>query len=78
LKNKLKPIVIINKVDRPTARCREVEGEIFDLFCSLDAPDESLDYPTYYASAKNGWAVDNIDDIKNDNKSMQCILEGII
>ena len=70
--------MIINKVDRPSQRCEEVENEIFDLFCTLDAPDESLDYPIYYASAKNGWAVKDIKDIKNDKKDMKCILDGII
>jgi GTP-binding protein len=70
--------VIINKVDRPSSRCTEVENEIFDLFCNLDAPDESLEYPIYYASAKNGWAVDDIKDINKENKDMKCILDGII
>ena len=75
LKQKLKPMVIINKADRPSARIKEVENEIFDLFCSLDAPDESLDYPVYYASAKNGWAVQ---DMSEEKLNMSCILEGII
>lgn len=75
LKQNLKPIVIINKVDRPTARVKEVENEIFDLFCSLEVSDEILDYPVFYASAKNGWAVNDMNDEKVD---MKCILEGII
>jgi GTP-binding protein len=45
------------------------------LFCTLDASDEILDYPIYYASAKNGWAVTNMNDEKID---MKCILDGII
>jgi len=58
----LKPIVVINKVDRPTSRLDEVESEIFDLFCNLDASDDQLEYPTIYASAKNGWAIKSMDD----------------
>lgn len=57
LEQKLKPIVIVNKVDRPTARVKEVVNEVFDLFCDLNCPDEHLEYPLYYASGKNGWAV---------------------
>jgi len=58
----LKPIVVINKVDRPTSRLDEVESEILDLFCNLDASDDQLEYPTIYASAKNGWAIKSMDD----------------
>jgi GTP-binding protein len=57
LSHKLRPIVVINKVDRDSSRVQEVENEIFDLFCSLDATDEQLDYPLIYASARSGWAV---------------------
>jgi len=52
----LKPIVVINKVDRPSARLGEVENEIFDLFVNLDATDEQLDYQVIYASGRAGWA----------------------
>ena len=51
----LKPIVVINKVDRPDARPHEVVNEVFDLFASLDASDEQLDFPILYGSAKEGW-----------------------
>ena len=51
----LRPIVVMNKLDRPTARPGEVEGKIFDLFCSLDVKEEQLDYPTLYASGRAGW-----------------------
>ena len=57
----LKPIVVINKVDRPDQRAMEVHNEIFDLFAALEASDEQLDFPTIYASAKQGWACDTID-----------------
>ena len=52
----LKPIVVINKADRPDQRAYKVQEEVFDLFAALDATDEQLDFPTLYASAKEGWA----------------------
>lgn len=52
----LQPIVVINKVDRPDSRAYEVQDECFDLFTALDANDDQLDFPTIFASAKNGWA----------------------
>ena len=55
LKIGLKPIVVINKVDRPDARPVEVVNEVFDLFASLDASNEQLDFPILYGSAKEGW-----------------------
>ncbi|MGA8692219.1 MAG: GTP-binding protein, partial [Methyloceanibacter sp.] len=55
LKMGLKPIVVINKVDRSDARSTEVVNEVFDLFASLDASDEQLDFPILYGSAKEGW-----------------------
>jgi GTP-binding protein len=51
----LKPIVAVNKVDRPDARPSEVANEVFDLFAALDATDEQLDFPILYGSAKEGW-----------------------
>ncbi len=55
LKIGLKPIVCINKVDKPDARVSEVVNEVFDLFAALDATDEQLDFPIIYGSAKQGW-----------------------
>ena len=52
----LKPVVIINKIDKPNARPDDVINEVFDLLVSLDAPDDALDFPVIYASAKEGWA----------------------
>lgn len=52
----LKPIVVLNKIDRPSARPEAVESEVFDLFASLDASDEQLDFTTVYASARDGWS----------------------
>jgi GTP-binding protein len=61
LRQGLRPIVVINKVDRPDARVHEVHDEIFDLFAALDATDEQLDFPTLYASGRAGWAVADLD-----------------
>jgi len=52
----LRPIVVVNKIDRPDARAHEVLDEVFDLFVSLDANDEQLDFPILYASGRNGYA----------------------
>lgn len=49
------PLVVMNKVDRETARISEVEDEIFDLFAALNASDEQMEYETVYASGKQGW-----------------------
>lgn len=61
LKLGLKPIVVVNKVDKPEQRAYEVQDEIFDLFTALDANDDQLDFQTIFASAKNGWATDTPD-----------------
>ena len=55
----LKPIVVINKVDRPDARANEVLNEIFDLFAALEANDQQLDFPILYGSAKEGWMAES-------------------
>ncbi len=55
LKVGLRPIVAINKIDRPDARHEEVINEVFDLFAALDATDEQLDFPILYGSGRNGW-----------------------
>src|SRR5918996_3090289 len=55
LKRGLKPIVVINKVDRSDARPHQVVNEVFDLFAALDATDEQLDFPILYGSGRNGW-----------------------
>ncbi|MBC8481405.1 MAG: translational GTPase TypA [Planctomycetes bacterium] len=66
LEHKLKLIVVVNKVDRHDARPDDVVNEVFDLLVSLDADDKSLDFPIIYASAKEGWATDDLN-VKNDN-----------
>ena len=57
LKQGLRPMVLINKIDRPDARAEEVVDEVFDLFVSLDANDAQLDFPILYASGRDGWCV---------------------
>src|SRR5947199_7674833 len=66
LKMGLKPIVVINKVDRPDARPVEVVNEVFDLFAALDATDEQLDFPILYGSAKEGWMATSLGGSKGD------------
>ena len=55
------PIVIINKLDKPDQRANEVLDETFDLFVSLDANEQQLDFPVLYASGRSGWASEEID-----------------
>lgn len=62
----LRPIVVINKADRPDARAEEVLNEVFDLFVALEANDQQLDFPVIYASAKSGWAVRHLGDEQKD------------
>ena len=66
LKLKLKPLVVINKVDRKQARPHEVLDEVFTLFCELNATDEQLDFRGVYASGRSGWAVGELDDERRD------------
>ena len=74
----LKPIVVINKVDRPSSRVEEVESEIFDLFCNLDASEDQLEYPTIYAAAKEGWAVSALDRPREGvNDLLECVREYV-
>jgi len=71
----LKPVVVINKMDRPQIRPDEVLDEIYDLFIDLDADDELLDFPVIYASAREGWASLNSD---KTGKDMLPLLETIV
>ncbi|HET7912232.1 MAG TPA: translational GTPase TypA, partial [Pseudolabrys sp.] len=66
LKMGLKPIVVINKVDRSDARPIEVVNEVFDLFAALDATDEQLDFPILYGSAKQGWMATSLEGSHSD------------
>lgn len=71
----LKPIVVINKIDRPGANPLKVVDQVLELFIELNATDEQLDFPVVYASAKNGIAKMNLDE-ESDN--VNCIFETII
>lgn len=57
----IRPIVLVNKIDRPDARADEVLNEVFDLFVALEASDEQLDFPVMYASGRDGWAADSLE-----------------
>src|ERR1700731_3776497 len=65
LRRGLKPIVVINKIDRPDARPEAVHNEIFDLFALLDANEAQLDFPTLFASGREGWAVGALADLQD-------------
>jgi len=75
LKLGLKPIVVINKIDRQDARHEEVLEEIFDLFLALEAADDQLDFPVLYASGRNGWAVNDLND---ERTSLTPLFEQIV
>ena len=78
LKQGLKPIVVINKVDKPDQRSNQVLDETFDLFVSLDANEEQLDFPVLYASGRSGWATKDIDGSKeNLNPLLDLILDHV-
>ncbi len=67
LKLGMRPVVMINKIDRHDARPDDVLNEVFDLFSSLDATDEQLDFPVLYASGRDGWCTDNLENGARDN-----------
>ena len=75
LKQGLKPIVVINKLDKADQRANEVLDETFDLFVSLDANEEQLDFPVIYASGRSGWADKEID---GPRKNLNPLLDKII
>jgi GTP-binding protein len=78
LKQGLKPIVIINKLDKADQRANEVLDETFDLFVSLDANEEQLDFPVLYASGRSGWATKEIDGSReNLNPLLDTVLEKV-
>lgn len=71
----LKPIVVINKVDKPNCRPDEVQEAVFDLMCNLDATEEQLDFPTVFGSAKQGWMSD---DWTKPTDNITAVLDAII
>ena len=78
LKQGLKPIVVINKLDKSDQRADEVLNETFDLFVSLDANEEQLDFPVLYASGRSGWASKDIDGPReNLNPLLDLVLDHV-
>ncbi len=75
LKQGLKPIVVINKLDKPDQRAYEVLDETFDLFVSLDANEEQLDFPVIYASGRSGWASK---EVEGSRENLHPLLDLII
>ena len=76
LRLKLKPIVVINKIDRSDARPDEVLNKVFDLFIELDATEEQLDFPVLYASGRSGWATT---DLKNGSRdSILPLMDAVV
>ena len=74
----LRPIVIINKIDRGDARPEEVVDEVFDLFVALDANEQQLDFPILYASGRDGWCVRELDDPRDNlHPLMDVILDHV-
>jgi GTP-binding protein len=70
----LRPIVVINKVDKPNCRPDEVHDAVFELFFNLDATEEQLNFPTYYGSGKNGWFNDSL----TPSEDITPLLDGIL
>ncbi len=70
----LKPIVVINKVDKPNCRPEEVHDAVFDLFFNLGATEEQLDFPTFYGSGKQGWFNDSL----TPSENIHPLLDGIL
>jgi len=71
----LKPIVVVNKVDKENCRPEEVQEMVFDLMCNLDATEDQLDFPTVYGSAKNGWMSEHWD---NQTEDVTYLLDQVI
>ena len=78
LANNLPVIVVINKIDKPAARCDWVVDQVFDLFVKLEAPDDILDFPVLYTSAKEGYAVAEPDEKVSDGGSMELVSRMIV
>ena len=75
LKQDLRPIVVINKVDKQDSRVNEVVDEVFDLFVALEANEEQLDFPILYSSGRDGWCVK---DLKNSKDNLEPLFDLII
>lgn len=75
LQHHLKPVVVVNKIDRPDARPDDVVNEVFDLLVELDADDDALDFPVIYASGKDGWASK---DYQQPTDNLKVLFESIL
>ncbi|NOQ45904.1 MAG: translational GTPase TypA [Desulfobulbaceae bacterium] len=71
-------LVVVNKIDKPAARCDWVVDQVFDLLDRLNAPDDILDFPVVYASAKAGYAISDSDDPVTDSTGMQVVSDMIV
>jgi GTP-binding protein len=78
LKLGLKPIVCINKIDRSDAQPVETLESIFDLFLALEANDDQLNFHYLYASGRNGWAVNELSEIANENKNLDPLFKRVV
>ena len=76
----LKPIVVVNKIDKPDARPQEVVNEVFDLFIDLDADEEALEFPVFYGSGRQGWMTTDLAAAKQggEGKNLQSLFEAIV
>ncbi|QSH40813.1 translational GTPase TypA [Lentisphaerota bacterium ZTH] len=72
----LRPVVVINKIDKPDARPDVIHDKVFDLFCELDADEEQLEFPLLYASGKDGWADKDLD--SGDRNSILPLMDAIL
>ena len=73
----LRPVVVINKVDKPNCRPDEVHDQVFDLFFNLNATEEQLDFPTFYGSSKQGWFNSSLEQTENIFPLLDGILEHV-
>jgi len=75
LRRGLRPIVVVNKVDKESSRISEVESDVFDLFASLEATEDQLDFPVLYAAGRNGWADKSL---TGPRENMDALLDTIL
>ena len=76
----LKPIVLVNKIDKPEARPEEVVNEVFDLFIDLDADEEALEFPVFYGSGRQGWACKDLAEARKggEGKNLTTLFDAIV
>ena len=76
----LKPIVVVNKIDKPDARPQEVVNEVFDLFIDLDADEQALEFPVFYGSGRQGWMTSDLAAARQggEGKNLQSLFDAIV